>query len=250
MQNVDGATEASGYCRDEWQHFTKYFLNPLVQKKIKERVEREGPDSEVAKAVREWRTKLDGAYACLRESPRDGGLQPKERDCPGTWFTARNVSKCAYKPTTGPAEVPFFVTIDRSTAQNWWIVNKKDHVEDPGVPLLQVVLMPTRGHDLHQIVEHAIGAWKTHVYKALHKARAQGKVLTTKLVSQAVAAGSKLFTAASWDKNLQRLKVAIKIIAADKGQIVRVPKRDRDGNKIGERDVPGTGGGYCYVQSS
>ena len=52
-----------------------------------------------------------------------------------------------YKPTTDEAnnEMPYFVTLDRSAAQNFWVKAKKQHLEHPGFPVLQVIKMPRVG---------------------------------------------------------------------------------------------------------
>lgn len=243
MQNVDGATEAGGFCRDEFQAFCKYFANPLIQRKIRERYEKESEEKVTStqtfnQVVDDWRQKLQGAYDCMLPG------SAYVRDVRGAWKGYKNVERSAYKPTTAEGQMPFFVTIDRSTAQNFWVVNKKKHLQYPGIPLLQIIKMPPRGHDLHQIVEHAIGAMKTHVYKVLGAARSQGKQLTTALAARAVQEGIKLFTPQSWDANLVRLQECLQIVAAPYGDVVRFERRDQD-NQIFHIEVEGTGGGYC-----
>lgn len=212
-------------------------------------MEKEGPNSKVAKAVADWRFKLDGAYERLRATPQNDKVGNKA-DNVGYWYAQKNVPREAYKPTTGEDQVPFFVTIDRSTAQNWWEENKKVHLRDPGVPLLQVIIMPTRGHDLHQIVEHAIGTWKGHVYKVLAEHRRKDRLLTTARVAAAVAEGIKLFGAEAWDNNLIRLQDCCRIVYANTNQDVVCGKRNNKGELIGQQTVKGTAGGYCYKQKS
>lgn len=251
LQTVSGDKEATGYCRAEFQDFTKYFLTPLVQKKIQERMQKEGPDSDVAKAVADWRRKFDGAYKRLRVTPQDARKVGSKQANEGLWYTTKNVPREAYKPTTGEGQVPFFVTIDRSTAQNWWEENKKKHLKAPGVPLLQVIIMPTRGHDLHQIVEHAIGTWKQYVYKQLAAYKRADKMLTTARVAAAVAEGIKLFNAQSFEKNLVRLKECCRIVSANTNEDVVIRKRNRQGEDMGETiTVKGKAGRYCYKQRS
>lgn len=243
VQNVDGATEAGGFCRDEFQAFCKYFANPLIQLKLRERYDEKSDELVTATqtfndVVDDWRAKLQGAYDCMLPG------STKVKDVRGAWKGYKNVPRSAYKPTTAEDQMPFFVTIDRSTAQNFWVQNKKKHLAEPGIPLLQIIKMPPRGHDLHQIVEHAIGAMKSHVYRVLGEARQKGKQLTTALAVRAVQEGIKLFTAKSWDANLLRLLECLQIVAAPFGEIVRFERRDEN-EEIFHIEVRGTGGGYC-----
>ena len=252
MQNVDGATEAGGFCREEFQAFCKYFANPLIQRKLKERYQKEkeqqeDPAREDPKLVTatqtftqicdDWRAKLQGAYDCLHSCDTPvKGLKG--------WRAYKRVPVSAYKPTTAEDEIPFFVTLDRSTAQNFWIVNKRLHLSSPGFPLLQIIKMPPRGHDLHQIVEHAIGAMKSHVYRVLGAAREAGKQLTTALAARAVQEGIKLFTAESWDNNLVRLLECLQIVCAKRDEVVRFERKTLDG-EVTYVETRGSYGGYC-----
>jgi hypothetical protein len=176
-----------------------------------------------------------------------------DKKYPGHWRTYPNVPKEAYKPTTAKAgeqrglkvdQMPYFLTLDRCSSHSFWLKHNKEHLKTPGVPLLQLLKMPARGHDVHQIVEHAVGCIKNHVYKELAAARAQGRELKTELIQKVVKDGSKKYTAASWEKNLIRLKECLKIVSADKGTPVTVWQRDRSGNTR-EVTVVAVGGAYC-----
>ena len=247
VQNVATQTEAGGFCRDEYQDFMTYFARPLIQKHIGERYalpesrteKLPGCDQTFCEVVDTMRTKLQGAYECA--VPGDTLV----RDVPrGHWRVHNKVPLSAYKPTTGAGEWPFFVTVDRSTAHSFWIVYNKVHLDTPGIPLLQLLRVPPRGHDIHQIVEHAIGAMKVHVYKVLGTARAAGLELSTALVRQAIIEGCALFTAASWAANLPRLVNCLTLVAADQGEEVPVTTVSKAG--VERTSVQrGTGGGYC-----
>jgi len=246
MQDAKDAREAGGFCRSEFQKFTEYFARRLIQKAIAARYAL--PESSTEKlphgqtfceVVDTWRSQLAGAYECLR--PYTTSVRNTEKGC---WRTATNVPESAYKPTTGDGEWPFFVTLDRSTSHSFWITYKKKHLESPGIPLLQSLKVPPRGHDAHQIVEHAIGAMKGHVYKVLGQARARGEKLTTALVRQAIEEGCRLFTAASWAANLPRLWNCLRLIAAPKGQPMQITITLKSGRQRTSTQY-GTGGGYC-----
>ena len=113
-----------------------------------------------------WRSKLSGAYECIVP-----GETPVHQVPATHWRAFPHVPVEAYKPTTGAGQWPFFVTLDRSTAHSFWLKWHKEHLLEPGFPLLQVLKICPRGHDLHQIVEHAIGVIKSHVYKLLGDVR-------------------------------------------------------------------------------
>ena len=72
VQTALSETEAGGFCREEFQAFTKYYANPLIQRAIRERYNK--PESKVTKVwqqmtfcdiVDAWRSKLSGAYECI-----------------------------------------------------------------------------------------------------------------------------------------------------------------------------------------
>ena len=123
-------------------------------------------------------------------------------------------------------------------------VIKENMGQSPGFPLLQIIEMPPRGHDLHQIVEHATGAMKSHVYRVLGAAREAGKQLTTALAARAVQEGIKLFTAESWDNNLVRLLECLQIVCAKRDEVVRFERKTLDG-EVTYVETRGSYGGYC-----
>lgn len=254
MQIADGSRESTAICREEWQAFCKYFVSPLVQKSIAERYARPESATEVLpdadgmtfrQVVDHWRQKLDGAYACV--APHTARVKEVRSD--GQWRAYKNVPPEAYKPTTGAGQQPFFVTADRSGCHSFWLVLDKVHLSEPGIPLLQLIKAPPRGHDWHQIVEHAIGALKGYVYRCFGAARARGHALTTKLVAEAIAEGAKLFTAASWAANLPRLLTCLRLIAAPEGQLVEVTVITKAGKRRTSMQK-GTGGKYAPVRVS
>lgn len=252
MQTADSVREAGGFCRSEFQAFCKYFAVRLIQRAIAERYAL--PESATVKlphgqtfcqTVDTWREQLQGAHECLVPSSVPATEVP-----PGHWRAFKNVPTSAYKPTTGEGEWPFFVSLDRSSCHSFWTGNKrKVHLEEPGIPLLQWLKMPPRGHDVHQIVEHAIGALKNYVNKVFGHARALGRALTTALMVQAMKEGSKLYTAESWDRNFPKLMNCLRIIAAEEGMPVEMTITTKAG-KQRKTVQPGTGGGYAPVRMS
>ena len=244
-QKVDGVAEAGGFCREEFQAFSKYFADPLIQQAIQKRCDEAGDvlvtDTQTfQQVVDSWRAKLQGAYDCMLPGTA------RAKDANRAWSANRKVPQAAYKPTTGEGQMPYFVTLDRSTAQNFWVKNRKQHLEAPGFPVLQIIKMPPRGHDLHQIVEHAIGAMKSHVYRVLGEARQCGRVLTTAMAAEAVQAGILKYTAESWTKNLFRLLECVQIIAAERGELIQLKRKDQNDVEFFV-EVRGTGGRYCHV---
>ena len=258
MQTVSDQAEASGFCKDEFQAWTAYCASRLIMKKIGERAQ---GDAAFAQLVKQQGAALDNAFKrCVEaDTPAQKG--------DGVWKAAPKVPRSAYKPTTSGWETvgnrqdadrfklarqPFFATLDRGTAQNFWTVYDKFHLPEPPFPLLQCLRMPPRGHDLHQLVEHAIGVFKSAVQRALDRARRRHRCptkLTTKQLVEAVKEGIAKFDAVSWDRNFPKLWECLAIVAADRGTVVKLTRKDAAG-KVSEVSVLGTGGGYAYVQFS
>lgn len=326
VQNVDGETASQGFCREEFQAFMEYFVDPLMQRLVRERYQAEkrrrnfeeslrydavkktfavvGHEQEAerqalrnAKAaaisrgwqwvetpvwydeqkvaftqkatatsklpgdvpptsyfghdvgksdsdsfcqiVDEWRAKLQGAYKLLVEH----GTKPAPQ---GAWFAELHVPRSAYKPR----EWPYFVTYDRGTMHSWWSDTKQQkHVPRPGVPLMQIVRTPPRGHDVHQLAEHSIAPIKGHVNKVFKKARMGNHKLTTALGYRAVQDGCKRYHAGSWGKNWWKLRECLFIVGADKGTKLRLWRR-MNNQTVKWQVVEGLGGDYCYQQRS
>lgn len=257
MQETVDEDSALGFCKAEFQAFMQHFVGPLMERTMRLRYAREARAEHKALAkglqpkrscggktfcevYKEWEKKLSRSW--------DQGVQLKHGDGPvpkGHWRTFANVPLSAYKPS----KVPYFITFDRGAFHSFWVgKNQEKHLAKPGVPLLQLMIMPPRGHDIHQIPEHAIGATKGHVAKELGKLRANNKRLTTGDCYTAVEAGSRLYKKESWEKNLKQLQICLEIVAAPKGTQLKVPvtRKDREGNEIIEtRPVYGTAGGFC-----
>jgi hypothetical protein len=97
-------------------------------------------------------------------------------------MAAKHVPLSANKPT----EIPYFITYGYGKFDDFCADTvQMQHVGCPGVPLTQVVESASNGHDLHQIMEHAIGCIKGHTRRMLSKARATRKPLTTRETSEA-----------------------------------------------------------------
>ena len=241
MQKTVKGAEAHGLSKDEVQAFMQHFVAPLVQKTLRERYDQESSEvvcnGKTFNAIYdEWRDLLHATY---------NRIQPYEGEDPDRWRAAKDVPLKAYEPT----DVPFFVTIDRAPAHSFYVgAGYKHHLRDCGVPLLQLLIMPVRGHDLHQIVEHTIGCAKAHANRVLGAARANDVQPTTEMCYKAVMDGSKLYTADSWDRNLRRLQICLRIIASPRNETLQVDlvRLDRWQNEhIRVVKVNGTYGGYC-----
>jgi len=200
--------------------------------------------------VDEWKAKLHGAYACLRphsdRTKNADGEGGKSSWPKGAWFAHENVPKSAYEPTA----VPYFVSYDRGTMHSLWTDTKqKVHLEKPGVPVMQIIMMPPRGHDLHQIVEHCIGVGKGHARKKLGQARVRREKLTTKLAYDAFQEGISKFEQKVWHANFARLMIALKVVRTRPEDTVLLMKRE-PGGLVSRRRMRGTGGNYAYMQCS
>ena len=246
-----GDVEASGFCREEFQAFMRYFASPLIQQAIKKRYKlRESGTLPLwdgmtyREIVRTWRKKLTGAFECIMPGDTKVHKVPKTR-----WRAFPHVDTEAYRPTTGPGQWPFFVTLDRSTAHSFWLIYHKEHLLHPGVPLLQILRICPRGHDLHQIVEHAIGCIKSHVYKCLGEINHQfGRPLRTEDARRAVLEGAELYGPVAWSNNLPRLLDCLKLVSADWG--VEVELEVVEGAVTRTIVQFGTGGNYCPPKKS
>ena len=224
---MDG-DEACNICKQEFQDFMKYYVAPLVELIIQERLDREnakaikprytvhklGDDGIVAVpeqwTLQEicvfWRAELVGAYIGLRA---------------GLWKGHQKVHISAYEPTCRPGasgrHPPYFITLDIAGAHSFWLcATSKKHMSmrDAGLCLLQFVIIPPQGHDAHQIPEHAIGTIKGYVNKQLQLCLKAGKQPTQALLDRAVKDGMLLFGAASLARNIRRLRDCVRVVAA------------------------------------
>lgn len=245
MQTVAG-NEASGLCKEEYQAFMLYFVRPLVERAVRERLAREnamepaptytvrrlkelggkgtGEQDGVEHTLQEicdfWKAELNGAWVALLNEKWLPHIHAE---------SGFHVQFSAYKPTCwrehssqdASSVVPFFVTLDNCGVHSHWLSNAKGkivgHEQQPGVPLLQRPTMPPQGHDAHQVVEHAIGATKGFVSTAMARAVRDNAPLSCKMLHEAVLEGAKLFTADSLARNLIRLRRCMRVVAAAKG---------------------------------
>lgn len=238
LQKVNGE-ETSAICREEFQAFMKYFVDPLMQKAVRDRMAKEALaganaptyDSPVSdkkmnftQVVCHTKVKFQEAYNALEHEK---------------WHPEKNVSVLAYKPRA----VPYYVTIDNAPCHSFWIDVYKKHLVQPGVPLMHLIRMPPHGHDLHQLVEHANGVVKVHASKGMHRLVCESSgnhVLSADDVHELVQEGIKLFTAESHARNVRRWKECLRIVAARQGEIVEVV------NSSGKvLKTPGTQGGHA-----
>lgn len=246
MQATATGREAHAFVKEEFQAFMSRFVNPLMQNTVRARFNADEilEDGTAFRGiVKEWRDKL---WATFQRGQRHGGEHTSE----SWWRAAEGVPKQAYKPS----EWPYFITYDRATMHSFWLgQDQEEHLRDCGVPLLQVLIMPPHGHDLHQLVEHSIGSTKNYVKKVLGKARARNDPPGTKMCYDAVKKGSELYTKDSWAGNFERLQNCLKIVATDREHNVTIvmTHEDRWGHEhVREVVVRGTNGGYCPKQFS
>ena len=180
---MDGG-EAGNICKAEFQAFMRYFVEPLVMKKLRRRLRHENamssvPTYEVKHAGMEdaqqrtlqqicdyWEAELNGAYVALVNR------QWYPHHCQGGKGKGKvYVPRSAYKPTCFDGQQVFFASLDNAGAHSHWLDDadgeREGHEVFPGVPLLQRVTMPPQGHDAHQVVEHAIGAIKGFIARVL-----------------------------------------------------------------------------------
>ena len=228
LQRMDGE-EAGNICKQEFQDFLKYYVGPLVERAVQQRLDREnkaavtpcytvhkiGPDGVTAIPVQWtlqqicdfWQAELVGAYIGLRAK---------------LWFPQEHVSYAAYEPTCradrldGRKHPPFFVTLDNAGGHSMWLEAGSKHMDMAGKApsLLQIVTIPPQGHDAHQIVEHAISAIKAWVNKQLRLCLKAGRQPTQALLDSAVKEGMLRFDAESLARNIRRLRDCMRVVAA------------------------------------
>ena len=269
MQTVDGG-EAGNICKAEFQAFMRYFVEPLVMKKLRRRLRHENamssvPTYEVRHAGMEdaqqrtlqqicdyWEAELNGAYVALVNR------QWYPHHCQGGKGKGKvYVPRSAYKPTCFDGKQVFFASLDNAGAHSHWLDDadgeREGHEMFPGVPLLQRVTMPPQGHDAHQVVEHAIGAIKGFIARVLACACRNGELLTCSMLYDAAMKGAELYDDDSLDRNLVQLYDCLRVIAAEVDEVVELKRmgwiKDPNGgtDKVwGEKvmRVRGTAGGF------
>lgn len=216
MQTADGKV-AEAFCKSEMHDFLRYFVHPLAELCISRRAQREaqmhnpplyacgGQMVTFSGLLQHWKGALLAAY---------NGLDK------GAWFAHPNVPNNCYEPT----QQPYFLSYDNHPSHSLWVnLKKKVHLSRDVLPLslLQIIRICPKGHDIHQLPEHGIGAIKGYVARHLKDAAEHGEPLETDVVWDIVRDGTSVFNAKSWDKNLVRLGHALRIIAADSDQVVR-----------------------------
>ena len=235
MQTENGKV-AESFCKSEMQDFFRYFVHPLAELCVAKRAQKE------ARMRDPPRYDCDGRMVTFTELVQHWGdaLQAAWRGLEmQAWYADPNVDKECYMPT----KTPYFLSFDNAPAHSLWVnLKRKVHLSRDAMPLslLQIIRICPKGHDFHQIVEHAIGAIKGHVARQLADARTNGEPIETDVLWDVVRDGCSLFTAKSWDANLTRLNHALAIIAAEREEIVRFNYPDNV-----EREIPGQAGNYA-----
>ena len=252
---MDGE-DAGNICKQEFQDFLKYYVGPLVERAVQQRLDRDneaavtprytvnkiGPDGVTAIPVQWtlqqicdfWQAELIGAYIGLRAK---------------LWYPDEHVGYAAYEPTCRAERPrkhpPYFVTLDNAGAHSMWLGadkgSKKKHMdmEGMGPSLLQLVTIPPQGHDAHQIVEHAISAIKAWVNKQLRLCLKAGKLPTQALLDSAVKQGMLRFDAGSLARNIRRLRDCMRVVAARTDKTVRYTREvyDNEEEKWVEKEL-------------
>lgn len=226
---------AKAFCKEEMQDFLRYFVHPLAEKCIRLRARAESRMDKpplykcgefmvpFSVLVDHWKRELDAAYR---------GLEVH------AWHPAPEVHPRCYEPT----DTPYFLSFDNAPTHSLWQDWKVQHLtrEQMPVSLLQVIRICPKGHDVHQLVEHAIGAIKGHVARGLREAVQDEEPMETDVVWDLVQDGTSLFDASAWAKNIKRLNIALRIIAAERSETVRFCYPSEV-----EREFPGQAGNYA-----
>lgn len=252
LQRTDGA-KAQNICKKEFQALIKYFVSPLVELRVQQRLVRENAEDvtplytvhklsengvtaiPVQQTLQEicdyWRSQLNGAYVGLRAK---------------LWYGHENVPMSAYEPScrgiAGAGHPPYFITLDNAGAHSFWLIAqpkaKRKHMRRMGVSLLQLVTMPPQGHDAHQII--GIGATKGHVNRRLAQLKREGTKPTQAMLHSAVREGMLLFTADSLARNIRRLRNCMRVVAAKERKQVRFTREvwsAKDGGQWIEKEM-------------
>ena len=241
MQTADGR-QAQGAVKEEWQDFMRYFVVPLIEKKLQERVhkednmmelplyrDQEGRDYTLSQIVSDVKQVFEDAYR---------GLQ-----C-GLWKCGDGVHADAYKCTL---QTPFFITMDNGPIHSFNTDSRL--IKDPGLCLLQCLWISPHGHDMHQTIEHCNSFIKRNVRKQLFRdadaCAERGEQWTEMKGCASIARSCKQFAvefkAHMVDNNLHRLFNALRQIATDAGELQELI--ERDGTVV---KAYGTGGSYSY----
>lgn len=243
MQTCRGK-EARSLCKHEFQYFIRYFVHPLLMKTVNDRIlaerqhylqtgewntwsDGQGKEWTFEQLVYKWSQKLHDAYRALQQ---------------GHWKKHSKVDVECYAPTF----LPYFFSCDNCKAHSFWIKLRSKHLsrEQLGTSLLQGLRINPHGHDVHQVVEHAIGCAKSNAATVLKEAKGNQVPLSTGMLWDAVQAGAKRFTADSLEENLERVQGCFTVIAAPSGAIVKVQYRGK------QYLVPGANGDFAAPRLS
>jgi hypothetical protein len=244
VQNEQG-NEAQGLCKHEFQEFMIHAVHPLlvkdVQDRLKKNVQYTVSGKPLAEVVEEWRGMLRGAYEGLKE---------------GLWRGRQGADIDAYK--FDDDATPYFLTLDNCPSYSFLGPGGKVHNIELDKRflfcLLQIYHMPPHGHDLHQLVEHAIGVIKRAVQKWLNNLSQNLATVSHAEVQAQLNEAAKSYDNLSWRKNVHRLFVCMKIVAADVNEFVQPTELKLEEGELvvhsKGRKQRGTAGGYPYSQVS
>lgn len=215
MQKANDPDVASGLCREEYQWWIRYWLHPLLEKAVQDRLDAEEGSGDLYECdgrrvtfrqlVEHWLAELKAAYLGLTKGDWK------------SWNWQFKVPTDCYKPT----DLPYFYSLDNASAHSFWMRYPVKHLprDEMGTSLLQGIRICPHGHDIHQIVEHSIGCIKRHVKNVIAKAAKQGRLLDTDELFREVHVGADEFGSSAWERNRRRLMHALEIISRDKNEL-------------------------------
>jgi uncharacterized protein Usg len=250
MQNQKG-TAPGALCKEEFQDFMIHFVHPLLVKDVKDRLIQEAQGKKMFRVselplqevVDYWQGQLHGAYLALLAEQWSVDATHK-------------ATAAAYKFDADAT--PYMLTLDNCTVYSFLGRQTRHSLAlDLLFPfsLLQIYHVPPHGHDLHQIVEHAIGVIKKAVQSWMDKHdTAQIKKLKHRAIQDQAVLSSARYTNISWRKNVHRLSVCLQLVAADRSTMIQPSEMRLVDGKMVIHNVGtpkrGLCGSYCYLQLS
>lgn len=220
-----------------------YLVKPLILQQVNHRSTL-GEDATVSgvsmkQVVETWGRRLHEAYEALK--------QKKWKTFSGA---THQEDLRAYKPTA----LPFFLSMDNAWSYSFWKDSKGKEFADPvPIPMLQCVPIPPRGHDLHQMPEHAIGCIKGNFMRAFKCVDVLMSEYSHYDFQDIVNSGQRLYGADAWRANIKRWYTCCLLVGTPTNRFVDLNSdsmvaegSSSKGRKRGRHERPGTGGDYCY----
>ena len=246
MQTLKGK-KAEGPCREEFQAIMQYLVKPLILQQVHNRrslgKEETISGKTMQTVISEWGKRLQDAHEALTQKK---------------WSTFSGATHeedvRAYKPT----ELPFFLSFDNAWSYSFWKDAKQKIFATPmPIPFLQCVHIAPRGHDLHQMPEHAIGCIKGHFTRHFANVDVLLSDLSHACFQKVVLAGAELYGKDAWRANIERWYKCCLFVGSPTNFTISIDRdltcsRSRRGKRkrceLVERS--GLGGSYCYPDFS